>query len=103
MSAGRSPIVMKTRFGPGLFFSDTRPELSRVPRIAVSRKREIAQSIMTRTISGAESRGGAEEECPREWGRPRGHPAWKATLWCGDEVHRKNRRGARRNEWIVVQ
>src|ERR1035438_6087368 len=21
-----------------------------------------------------------KEECPHEWGRPRGHPAWKATL-----------------------
>src|SRR5450759_815753 len=26
-----------------------------------------------------------EEECPHEWGRPRGHPAWKATLRCCDE------------------
>src|ERR1035437_7795245 len=37
-------------------------------RIAASRKRNIAQSSMTRTISGAESRGRAEEECPHEWG-----------------------------------
>src|SRR5664280_732592 len=33
-------------------------------------------------------RGGEKEECPHEWGRPRGHPASKATLRCGDEVHR---------------
>src|ERR1039458_9465072 len=24
--------------------------------------------------------GDAEEACPHEWGRPRGHPAWKSTL-----------------------
>src|ERR1035437_6604418 len=30
-----------------------------------------------------------------------GMAAWKATLRCCDEVRRKNRRGARRNEYLV--
>src|ERR1039457_637137 len=65
-----------------------RPSISRCTMVQVpcniSRSRSMDSLLLPPKDNSDYTRltrpGEAEEECPHEWGRPRGHPEWKATL-----------------------
>src|ERR1035437_5522758 len=70
-------------------------------------ERQAANGTSRRVLRHGRSPGrnnaaARRKNAPTNGGGPEGTPAWKATLRCCDEVPRKNRRGARRNEYLVV-
>jgi hypothetical protein len=77
---------MSSRCAPALHYKVSGIGRKRPPRIAASRKRNSA---------GRNNAAARTKNAPTNGGMA----AWKATLRCCDEVPRKNRRGARRNEW----